>query len=720
MKVFLDTESEGLVGPTTTIQTGWEDGPAAIHEVFRSPARDTLVLIERIVDAEVSTFNGVHDWFHIQRLYCILRLLDPGQWPTAAGWLAVQRAAVEGPCLKPRSHLDVMLHAMRGPAQATMERDDIRIKRVPAALAPWLAEHLGQAIQLDALYFERRENGYAWEPDDHQGEQKEFPDVVLRFGAKRSLSALSKHLIGRGKLDYPVPSQFTHNDRGEEWDPFHEGWVPFHDYHVSHWANDPTARQYALDDVDLLRDLWRHFGSPPCGGVDSVLACQVASARWRGYRLDLPMLQEIQAHAETAMEAAPRAPKTVMAGLLERCSPAERLAVEDTSAATLQLIAGTRSRKGWSGGWGEGHAAVPFARSVVAARSAEKERDVCRKLLRVGSFHPSFKVIGTLSGRMAGSGGLNAHGLPGKEKGSRIHDAFPMAYPGEVLGQGDFDAFEVVIMAAVYDDEGLTRELMSGKKIHALFGEDMYELPYDQVRGDEVLYQRSKKALLGCAYGAQDPRVAEVLGLSIEQVQAGTARMDAKFPGIGRSRARTAVRFCSMSQPGGTGTRVVWKDPADFQESLFGFRRYFTLENTICRALYDLAQAPPSGLQIKGTQVQRRAGRLQTPGGATQSALYAAAFSIQAAAMRAAANHEIQATGAEITKNLQVAQWAHQPCGIHPWVTRPMQVHDELQTVHAPGVDLEATTNEVVERYRSRVPLLKMAWVKNAPNWGAK
>ena len=62
-----------------------------------------------------------------------------------------------------------------------------------------------------------------------------------------------------------------------------------------------------------------------------------------------------------------------------------------------------------------------------------------------------------------------------------------------------------------------------------------------------------------------------------------------------------------MRQPAGVGSAVIWHEPAEFVESFLKFRRYFTLENTIAKA------------------------RIQTAGGAVSSALYGAAFGIQAA-----------------------------------------------------------------------------------------
>ena len=122
-------------------------------------------------------------------------------------------------------------------------------------------------------------------------------------------------------------------------------------------------------------------------------------------------------------------------------------------------------------------------------------------------------------------------------------------------------------------------------------------------------------------------------------------------------RKRVADNFCSMRQPGGIGSAVVWVDPADYCETFLGFRRYFTLENLIAKALFDLARKPPAKWKDVKVKVVRR-DRVQTAGGAVASALYGAAFSMQAANMRAAANHEIQSPGAEITAS------GEQPIGL--------------------------------------------------------
>jgi hypothetical protein len=156
---------------------------------------------------------------------------------------------------------------------------------------------------------------------------------------------------------------------------------------------------------------------------------------------------------------------------------------------------------------------------------------------------------------------------------------------------------------------------------------------------------------------------------------------------------------------------------------MFGFRRYFTLENTICRALFDLASKPPKPWQELKIRVQRR-DRTQSASGAVQSALYAAAFGMQASNMRAAANHVIQSAGAQITKLVQRRIWDVQPPGVGEWLVQSMNIHDEIMTVTKSDpvvIDKVAQiVDEAVESIRPKVPLIKMCWSKKLNSWADK
>jgi len=205
----------------------------------------------------------------------------------------------------------------------------------------------------------------------------------------------------------------------------------------------------------------------------------------------------------------------------------------------------------------------------------------------------------------------------------------------------------------------------------------------------------------------------------------------------------------------------------DYAETMLGFRRYFTLENRICKEIFKLASSLPKHWRNCGTIVRRekrieakgavvyahvatvsleegvevhrevvlpeeyakeleikvvRRDRVQTAGGAVSSALYGAAFSMQAANMRAAANHEIQSPGAEITKHVQRTIWDLQPIGVNQWHVAPMNIHDEIMCVTRPDVVPSVTqvVRDSVEHFRPKVPLIGMDWNEEMANWAEK
>jgi transcription termination factor NusB len=178
---------------------------------------------------------------------------------------------------------------------------------------------------------------------------------------------------------------------------------------------------------------------------------------------------------------------------------------------------------------------------------------------------------------------------------------------------------------------------------------------------------------------------------------------------------------CSMRQPGGIGTKVEWAEPDEYIESLLGFKRYFTMENQIVKALFNLANDPPKEWLRMNIKVTRR-DREQSAGGALRSALFAAAFAQQSANMRAAANHVIQSSGAQITKRVQRNIWDIQPSGINPWRVQPINIHDEvLSPTHPDFVNqVKEVVDKTVESFREKVPLIKMDWKSNLKNWADK
>lgn len=734
--IFYDTETVGFHGLAVLIQYAIDDGPITLHNVWKEPVGATLDLIEEMMEDTVVGFNLAFDHFHLSKLYSVFSMLDRDMLPEDnIEFIArIEPEGRLGPCVKPKAACDLMLHARKGPYQSLMDRKDIVIRRVPTVLAYELRDELERSIELDNIYFGKRKDKYGpkWRVYDIERNgvlDPHFKDIKLKFHAAGGLKNLAVHALGK--------SVITFNEIGVDkaFNPKEEGFAPFAmalgkpgrwnwtwpdviEHHISFWAYNSIGKQYATADVEYTRDLFYHF-QPDIDDNDSTLACAVGAVRWRGFKIDIDALKERRLEAIKVSKSAPKAPNNVKRWLTQVMDEIEQLAMTDnhsgnltTKKPVLEVIAN----------W-ENHPAAERAKAVLDARKATKEVELYDKLIMAGRFHASFVVIGTLSSRMAGSDGLNPQGINHK---TEVRICFTLADDGFVLTGGDFDSFEVNLADAVYNDAELRKTLKSGKKIHALFAMEIFPgKTYDEIcatKGkDPDLYLKGKGGVFAMIYGGDHNTLVKKQGVEEEVAIEAFNRFQTKYAGVGESRKRIYDKFCSMRQPKGIGSNVEWHEPADYIESFLGFRRYFTLENKICKALFRLASNLPEEWKWLDVKVVRR-DRQQSAGGAVMSALYAAAFQIQASNMRAAANHEIQSPGAQITKDVQRSIWDIQPHGANEWVVVPLNIHDEVLAPTKIGYE-EKVKDKVlttVEKYRDRVPLIEIGWSTKLDSWADK
>jgi hypothetical protein len=748
------------------LQYAEDGGDIILHNVWKEPITDTLELLEWIASQEVCMFNAAFDWFHISKLYSTLSMFpDFSKCPEDhIDEIAIleKQARLSEFCIKPKACLDLMLHARKGPYQSLMERNDIRIRRVPTRLAEPLQRELESRIELDGIYFARRKDRFAphWNIRDvhlPDGEiNPDFKNIVLKFHASGALKTLAEHALGYKPdvilkmSDVEVNKAFNPKELG--YAPFalaigkpgkwNWSWPEVIEHHISHWAYNSMARKYAGDDVQYTRELYHHFNKPEAGDTDSELACMVGAVRWRGFAVDIPALTKQRDKCVDARSEVPTSPNGVKGYLSMVMSELEQHVLHDgTGKMILESIAK------WEIEESEGviqHPAARRAQEVLDARAAQKEIEILNKLILAGRFHASFKVIGALSTRMSGSDGLNPQGIKSTDE---VRGCFPLADSGFILTGGDFDSFEICISEAVYKDPKLRADLTElhicdcgsnldcklckgkgkyTKKIHGLFAQEMFpNTSYEQIasskKTDNDMYEKGKRGVYGMNYGGTSYTLQTRIGLDEKVADEAFEGWGKRYPGIAKARKRIEDMFCSMKQPAGIGTQVIWSEPADYIKSLLGFRRYFTLENKICKALFDLAQKPPVSWKNVRIKVKRRE-RVQTASGAVQTALYAAAFGIQGSNLRAAANHEIQSTGAGITKEVQRRIWDLQPSGVHPWCVLPLNIHDEVMVPCVPDVvdKVAEVVNTTVESFRPIVPLLKMEWEKGLTSWANK
>jgi hypothetical protein len=772
---FIDSETCGLHSMMVLFQYAENDGPIQLYHVWKEPVWKTLALFEKIAQGIVVGFNLTFDWFHIVKIYTIWKLLPPDWIPEEHihEIAMIEPQGQDGPCIKPFSACDLLLHSRKNQYQALMAREDIRIRRVPTALAYALAEELEKRIQIDGIFFARSKDPEAprWKVYDifkHGELDPDFKDVVLKFNAAGGLKFLAEYALGyKPKYHYedveldpshrPIeygyaPTALAVSSPDQDWAVYEEedgkfklkghAWPAKIKAHIEHWYTRLDAQEYASDDILYTRELCHHFGDPEPGDDDSVLACMVPVVRWRGFKIDIEGMKKLLADAKAIVANSPvniNKPQAVREYLEEVMDETEAIFIEDsTKKAKLEGIAnwtidedepctcmglGPCKRCDGTGTMKVGpHPAAVRAKELLNIKHAAKEIELYEKLLRAGKFHASFNVIGTMSSRMSGGDGLNAQGI---KKTKEVRMNFPLAWDGYELCGGDFDAFEVTLADAVYNDPDLRKALLAGKKIHGLFGMALFPgKTYEEILASDGskeldMYTLAKSGVFAMIYGGNADTLHRNLGVSMEVAKAAYDAWGKMFPGIEKARNRILRNFCSMKQP--DGRQVIWDEPADYCETFLGFRRYFTLENQICKELYKLAQKVPAEWRKCPVKVVRR-DRVQRADGAVASALYGAAFAIQQANMRAASNHEIQSPGGQITKKVQRMIWDLQPHGVNPLYVAPMNIHDELQCVTHPDY-VERVAEAVrsgVEYFRPKVALIGMTWNKSMANWAEK
>jgi hypothetical protein len=748
-KLYLDTETCGLYGMPVLMQYAYDDGPIHLFEPWLAPVGETLDRIEDFVNCEFIGFNNSFDWFHIVKLYTTFRQFprDTRPWRVIDAIAHAEPAAQDGPCLKPASSLDLLLYSRKGPFQSLMARDDIRIRRVPTALAYKLAEELEKRVEIDGIYFARRadRSGPRWHvydvPNaDRTGINPDFKDVVLKFHPASGLKFLAEHALGITdtvhfeEIEVPrryrpfelgfAPTALATSTAEKQWKVYDKdgafkgkAWPGYIMKHIRHWHSNAKARLYAKKDVVYTRGLHDYFGKPAGGDDDSVLACAVAAVRWRGYNIDVEGIKELQVASMEKAKQAPQDYGAVRRYLKEAMDDVEAMAIqESTKKVILEEIAKT-----WKTDDGfQMHPAAIRAQAVLDARTAQKEVELYDKLITAGKFHASFNVIGALSSRMSGSDGLNAQGI----KNDRIvRSKFPLHGEFDYLCGGDMSSYEVCIAIAAFGDDNLLADVVAGKKIHAYMGMELFPgTTYEEVCASSGtpndMYTAGKQAVFAMIYGGDAGTINRKLGIPIEIADKAFEGFQNRYPGIRRARQEIFERFASMRQPGGIGSAIEWHEPDDKIESLLGFARYFTLENKICKTLFDMANSLPPEMRRCNIRVIRR-DRVQTAGGAVSSALYGAAFGIQSGMCRAASNHRIQSTGAQITKAIQRRIWEVQPAGINPWKVAPCNIHDEILAVTAPEVvdEVAEVVRQGIEDHKVYVPLLAMNWSKQLASW---
>ncbi len=269
---------------------------------------------------------------------------------------------------------------------------------------------------------------------------------------------------------------------------------------------------------------------------------------------------------------------------------------------------------------------------------------------RTGRVHTSFNQAGAETGRLSSSN-PNLQNIPIRSDiGREIRKAF-IAEPGFVLLSADYSQVELRILAHITQDQYMLAAFARGEDIHASAAAKVYGVPISQVTKEQRAV--AKMMNFATSYGVTAFGLAQRTGLSRSEAGDFMNRYFATYPGVKKYIEETTA----LARRQG------------YVETLLGRRRYFPVLKT--------------------------------------TATSAQAYNMRQAAERAAINHPIQGSAADIIKMAMIA--LHRRLKDEGYKARMiLQVHDEL-VLETPEGELQrvaAIVKETMEgAYQLDAPL---------------
>ncbi len=279
---------------------------------------------------------------------------------------------------------------------------------------------------------------------------------------------------------------------------------------------------------------------------------------------------------------------------------------------------------------------------------------------RTGRLHTSFNQAGAETGRLSSSD-PNLQNIPIRtEVGREIRRAFVAGAGGKLLS-ADYSQVELRILAHMSGDEYLLAAFERGEDIHASAAAKVYGVPLSQV----TKAQRGVAKMMNFAtsYGVTAYGLAQRTGLSRGEAEQFMSRYFATYPRVRQYIEETKAQARERG----------------YVETLLGRRRFFPVLKT----------------QATGPQ----------------------AHAIRQAAERAAINHPIQGTAADIIKIAMVR--LHRALATGGYRARMiLQVHDEL-VLEVPDAEMGAVSRLVRETMETAYELKAALKVdlEAGPNW---
>lgn len=268
--------------------------------------------------------------------------------------------------------------------------------------------------------------------------------------------------------------------------------------------------------------------------------------------------------------------------------------------------------------------------------------------------HSTFNVEGAATGRLS-SQDPNLQNIPIKGNlGGEMRKAF-IAEKGKVLLGADYSQIELRIMAHLADDPGLKQAFLEDIDIHAVTAAKIFKIPVEKV--DKHQRMIGKTMNFATLYGQGSRALSQQLGVDVQMARIYIEEYFSEFPKVREWKERILDR--------------AYKD--GFVETIWGRKRYMP---------------------------ELQAGNKM----------------LQAAGERAAINHPVQGTNADMIKKamVEIDRELDEKAGVIV-----LQIHDELLLEIEPN-SLEKVAKLLCTKMENALELTVPVKVelKSGPNWG--
>ncbi|MCX8014400.1 MAG: DNA polymerase I, partial [candidate division WOR-3 bacterium] len=324
--------------------------------------------------------------------------------------------------------------------------------------------------------------------------------------------------------------------------------LPYFDTQIAAWLIDPTRKRYELGDLIL-----HHFKLLPktvsdaeqarlnlllfqklepeilTFGLDKILyeiemplVKILYEMEDRGVKIDTELFKQLSTEIENEKT---KLKKTIyqQAGVEFNINSPQQLS--KVLFEKLKLPKTKRTKTGFSTDYSvlsEFAGSVPVVRDILRYREITKLQTTylapMQELIKkeTGRIHCQFNQTGTATGRLSSSN-PNLQNIPIKgELGKKIREGF-VAEPGNLLISADYSQIELRILAYISNDEKLKEAFINNEDIHLQTAATVFNKPKEQITNDER--QIAKMVNYGLIYGLSDYGLATSLGISNEEAQ---------------------------------------------------------------------------------------------------------------------------------------------------------------------------------------------------------